>query len=77
MSKNKIDYAFVESAVSMAKTLGIKTVAEFIENEETLRLVKELDMDYAQGFLLATPQAEFKKTISPHLLKILQTPNNN
>ncbi|MDR9500121.1 MAG: bifunctional diguanylate cyclase/phosphodiesterase, partial [Hydrogenovibrio sp.] len=39
MTKNKIDMAFVESAVSMAKTLGIQTVAEFIENEETLRLV--------------------------------------
>lgn len=59
MAKDKIDLAFVESAVNMAKSLNIQTIAEFIENEETLNLVKELGIDYAQGFLLATPQPTF------------------
>jgi len=72
MSKNKIDLAFVESAVSMAKSLGIKTIAEFIENEETLLLVKQLGIDYAQGFLLATPQPEFLTELKPDLAELIQ-----
>lgn len=72
MSKNKIDLAFVESAVSMAKSLGIKTIAEFIENEETLLLVKQLGIDYAQGFLLATPQPEFLNELNVELVSVIQ-----
>ena len=72
MSKNKIDLAFVESAVSMAKSLGINTIAEFIENEETLVLVKQLGIDYAQGFLLATPQPEFLAELKPDLVELIQ-----
>ncbi|KUJ73001.1 diguanylate cyclase [Thiomicrospira sp. WB1] len=72
MTKNKIDLAFVESAVSMAKTLGIQTIAEFIENEETLKLVQELGIDYAQGFLLARPSADLLKDIPPDLLTLFK-----
>lgn len=76
MSKNKIDLAFVESAVSMAKSLGIKTIAEFIENTETLDLVKQLGIDYAQGYLLATPQPEFIMQLSPALKNRMVSPED-
>lgn len=72
MTKDKIDLAFVKSAVNMAKSLGIQTVAEFIENEETLEMVKELGIDYAQGFLLATPQPTFLAELKPEIQKVLQ-----
>ncbi len=73
MSKNEIDLAFVESAVSMAKSLGIETIAEFIENEETLDLVKSLGIDYAQGYLLATPQSDFSKQLDANIKTRIQT----
>jgi diguanylate cyclase (GGDEF)-like protein len=73
MSKNEIDLAFVESAVSMAKSLGIETIAEFIENEETLDLVKSLGIDYAQGYLLATPQPDFSKQLDADIKTRIQT----
>ncbi|MDR9498685.1 MAG: bifunctional diguanylate cyclase/phosphodiesterase [Hydrogenovibrio sp.] len=73
MTKNKIDLAFVESAVSMAKTLGIQTVAEFIENEETLRLVQELGIDYAQGFLLARPGAELLTGLPENVANLFES----
>jgi EAL domain-containing protein (putative c-di-GMP-specific phosphodiesterase class I) len=72
MTKNKIDLAFVESAVSMAKTLGIQTIAEFIENEETLKLVQELGIDYAQGFLLARPSADLVGRLPSELSHLFQ-----
>jgi len=72
MAKDKIDLAFVESAVNMAKSLNIQTIAEFIENEETLTLVKELGIDYAQGFFLATPQSEFLTQLKPDVQKVME-----
>lgn len=73
MSRNQIDFAFVESAVSMAKTLGIKTIAEFIENEETLALVQSLGIDYAQGFLLAKPGARFLTDLPPDMIEKIRS----
>lgn len=34
----------------MAKSLGLKTVAEFVENEEELNTLVELEIDCGQGF---------------------------
>lgn len=73
MSKNKIDLAFVESAVSMAKSLEIRTIAEFIENDETLKLVKALGIDYAQGYRLATPQPAFLKELPNEVVQIINS----
>lgn len=40
----------------MARVLDIKTVAEFVENDEILEKVKELGLDYAQGYAIDYPQ---------------------
>ncbi len=41
----------VRSVVSFAKTSGMKTIAEFIDSEELLAAIRELGVDYAQGWL--------------------------
>ncbi|MEK7851881.1 MAG: EAL domain-containing protein [Deltaproteobacteria bacterium] len=41
--------------------MGIKTVAEFVESEETLQLLKEYGVDYAQGYLIGKPGPELLK----------------
>ena len=35
--------------------MGISTIAEFVENKETLRLLKQIGVDYAQGYHIAKP----------------------
>ncbi|WP_293446514.1 GGDEF domain-containing phosphodiesterase [Persephonella sp.] len=55
IDKNKESFFIVESIVKIAKTLGLKTIAEFIENERILKIIKNLDIDYAQGFYLGKP----------------------
>jgi EAL domain-containing protein (putative c-di-GMP-specific phosphodiesterase class I) len=57
---DKIDRAFVISSVSIAKEVGIKTIAEFIETDEILQEIKKLGVDYGQGFFLAKPAPELK-----------------
>jgi hypothetical protein len=40
----------------MAHALGIETVAEFIEDEEVLGLVRGIGVDFAQGYAVGRPQ---------------------
>ncbi|MEM9440294.1 MAG: EAL domain-containing protein [Pseudomonadota bacterium] len=64
----KIDGSFIRDLISdqgcrvmvmsiqqMAHGLGIQTVAEGVEDGRTLQILKELGIDYAQGFAIATP----------------------
>ncbi|AXH14774.1 hypothetical protein CP985_01465 [Malaciobacter mytili LMG 24559] len=46
----------VEAIILFAKKQKIKTVAEFVENEEIFNKVKELGIDYSQGYYFHKPQ---------------------
>jgi EAL domain-containing protein (putative c-di-GMP-specific phosphodiesterase class I) len=35
--------------------MNIKTIAEFVEDQETLEAVREVGVDYAQGYYIAKP----------------------
>ena len=58
MLTSEIDRAFVESAVSMAKALGIETVAEYVEDEDILQAVKSAGVDLVQGYYVGKPSRE-------------------
>ncbi|MEM8828425.1 MAG: EAL domain-containing protein [Cyanobacteria bacterium P01_G01_bin.19] len=47
----------VEAINHIAKGIGLKIIAEFVENEDILDKVRTLDVDYAQGFHLGRPIA--------------------
>lgn len=57
INKNERNKIIVKSMVSMAKVLNIKTIAEFVENEEILDIVKECGIDYAQGYFIGKPNS--------------------
>jgi len=46
----------VETIVGLAKKLHVQTIAEFVSSESILDVVKELNVDYAQGFHLGKPE---------------------
>jgi len=50
-----VDQTLVKSMTEVARTLGKRTVAEFVENSETLILLKEYGVDYAQGYYVGKP----------------------
>jgi PAS domain S-box-containing protein len=45
----------VEAIVRLARGFGLKTIAEGVEDPSTLDLLRQLDVDYAQGFAIARP----------------------
>ncbi len=47
----------VETIVSLAQKLHAKTIAEFVHNETIYHIIRELQVDYSQGYYLGEPQA--------------------
>jgi diguanylate cyclase (GGDEF)-like protein len=56
MSRNDADQLTVKAIVQIARGLGKTTIAEFVEDEETTRLLREYGVDMAQGFHLGRPE---------------------
>jgi diguanylate cyclase (GGDEF)-like protein/PAS domain S-box-containing protein len=51
-----LDDAAVRCFVDVARVVGVKTVAEFVDRAEVLDRVREIGVDFAQGFLLHRPE---------------------
>ena len=56
MLNDEIDHAMVQSINSIGHTMNIKTIAEFVENEELVHYLKAIGVDYGQGYGLARPE---------------------
>lgn len=55
MAQNSDSLAVVSSIISLAHTLNLKVIAEGVENEEQLKLLKRLGCDEIQGYLYSYP----------------------
>lgn len=53
---NKIDYALVSSINEIAHLMGMKTIAEYVESEAIFNCLREIGVDYAQGFWVGEPK---------------------
>jgi len=51
-----IDYAMVKSIHDIGSLMGMKTVAEFVENDEILEHLRTIGVDYAQGYGIGKPE---------------------
>lgn len=56
---DKVSYLVVKSIVNFAKEANIKVIAEFVSSEEIYKKVKELDIEYSQGYYFHQPQSSF------------------
>jgi EAL domain-containing protein (putative c-di-GMP-specific phosphodiesterase class I) len=56
MESNPIDFAMVKSMNEIGHALGIKTIAEFVENESTIQQLRDIGVDFAQGFAIGSPE---------------------
>ncbi len=53
---NSVNLEIVNSINGIGQVLGLKTVAEFVEDESTLITMKHLGVDFVQGFRIGKPQ---------------------
>jgi len=56
ISQDKVDYAMVRSIKDIGHVRGKKVVAESVENEAVLAKLREIGVDYAQGFGVGEPR---------------------
>jgi len=50
LASSPADRVVVKAMVDIARGLGMKTIAEFVEDAETVTLLRELGVDYSQGY---------------------------
>ncbi len=57
MHTDEVNFAMVSAIQQLGNVIGIRTIAEYVCNEEILHMLGELGVDYAQGFAIAEPVA--------------------
>lgn len=55
LNSNPTHRALVQAISTVAKTLGKKTVAEFVEDAEVMNTLKGMGVDYGQGYYIGKP----------------------
>ncbi|HSM30541.1 MAG TPA: EAL domain-containing protein [Woeseiaceae bacterium] len=55
ISVNRISESMVAAITQVAKVMELETVAEYVENEKTRKLVADLGVHYAQGHAIGKP----------------------
>ncbi len=56
MSNDAVDYAMVEAIHNIAHRMGLRTVAEFVQNDATIEMLRGLGVDYVQGYGVDKPR---------------------
>ncbi|MDO8981922.1 MAG: EAL domain-containing protein [Afipia sp.] len=68
MLDDPIDRAMVEMICRIGKVMGKQTIAEFVENDAILEALREIGVDYAQGYGVGRPEPfDMVSTVKPNL----------
>ncbi|MEO8101755.1 MAG: EAL domain-containing protein [Betaproteobacteria bacterium] len=54
---DSIDFAMVESINRVGHVMGMRTIAEFVENEDILQCMRDIGVDFVQGHHLHQPES--------------------
>lgn len=56
MLENDIDKTMVSAIHEIGSAMGIKTIAEFVENQEIMAVLQSMGIDYGQGYAIGKPE---------------------
>jgi diguanylate cyclase (GGDEF)-like protein/PAS domain S-box-containing protein len=56
LAADNIDHAMVEAVNNIGHIMGLKTIAEWVENDTILGRLRQIGVDYAQGYALGEPR---------------------
>ncbi|HYG54740.1 MAG TPA: EAL domain-containing protein [Burkholderiales bacterium] len=66
MLKDRYDSAIVEAVCRMSREMRIRTIAEFVEDRETLEHLARIGVDYGQGYGIHQPEPLLPDGLSLH-----------
>ena len=64
LENNRDNQVFVESLTNMVNAFGMQTIAEFVEDVETLNKLEELGVAYAQGYYIGRPSPKISEMVA-------------
>ncbi len=56
LEASQLDYIIVDAIAHIAGENDVQTIAEYVESEAVLEILRELNIDFAQGYLLGRPE---------------------
>lgn len=56
MDKDEVDCTMVQAITSMCRVLGLRTIGEFAENDAIIGKLRDIGVDYAQGYGISMPK---------------------
>jgi diguanylate cyclase (GGDEF)-like protein/PAS domain S-box-containing protein len=68
--EDEVDTALISAIRDISNILGIRTIAECVEDQYTFNALKTLGIDYAQGFHIAQPRSllqQYEQCLTPSL----------
>ncbi|HJV71258.1 GGDEF domain-containing protein [Ideonella sp.] len=71
LSQDPLRQQFIRSILDMARSAGCHVVAEGVETESDLAVLRELGMHSAQGYLFAKPTASPRTSVRPEIVRLL------
>lgn len=63
ITTSKVDYALVQNLSRLCQDLDILTIAEFVENQEIWEALKNMGINFAQGYHISMPLPEMQQTL--------------
>ncbi len=55
IDKDPVDQEMVRAIHHIGKSMDIQTVAEFVESDDAIQVLRDIGVDYAQGYFIAKP----------------------
>ena len=59
------DQLVVKALVGLARGMGKRTIAEYVEDAATIELLRDYGVDYAQGFAVGRPRPLSRRLVAP------------
>ncbi|MGB6103407.1 MAG: EAL domain-containing protein [Pusillimonas sp.] len=74
MTKNNTNMAIVRAVVELARNLGMISIAEWVEDSDTLRALNDMGVDYAQGFAISKARPPIDILNASSIADLVSTP---
>ncbi|MDP3331190.1 MAG: EAL domain-containing protein, partial [Methylococcaceae bacterium] len=71
LANDETDRVLVRSMHQIAKKMGKKTIAEFVECPKTIEILREIGINYGQGYIFGRPSEQLLAISSLPLTNLL------
>ena len=72
INTEQVSYAMVKAINDVGQIMNMKTIAEYVENKEIFEKLKEIGVDYAQGYHVGKSE-KLDKTLADHTIIVDST----